>query len=114
MISYLSKTEIVDLIKFGDFPEDPGIDIEQQCAEKFCSCDKACRISALLVISCSRYLEKRTIDDKYVNSTVYTLDTVRFENDVLRRKNIRCVMCNKFTFDQLKIEYFTPLGAYTE
>ena len=47
-----------------------------------------------------------------MSSTVCTLDTVRLKNDASRRKSIGSVMFNKFAFDQLKTEYFTPLGAY--
>ena len=39
-----------------------------------------------------------------MSSTVYTLDTVRLKNEAFRRKSIRSVMFNEFTFDQLKTE----------
>lgn len=43
--------------------KDSGIVFKKQCIEKYCSCDKVCQFTALLVISCRSYLEKSTIDD---------------------------------------------------
>ena len=43
---------------------------EKRCFRKYCSCDQACQFSALQGTPWRSYLEKLTIDDKFINKRV--------------------------------------------
>ena len=43
---------------------------KKQCFEKYCSCDRVCKVSALEATLWRNYLENLTIDDKLINKRV--------------------------------------------
>ena len=43
---------------------------KKQCFEKYCSCDRVCKVSALEATLWRNYLENLTIDDKLINKQV--------------------------------------------
>ena len=55
--------------------------------EKYCSCDQACQVSALLVTTWQSYLENLTIDDKFINKRVQLFIHQTMCQEFVKKKN---------------------------